>query len=129
MLVIDAAALVGWLMPDEAGIDLAALAAAHDGIAAPWLLWAELRNILIVSERHGRIPADSAEQIADTVDALGIPPDTAPADAVVFDLARRHRLTVHERCIWNWRCGMARRWPAWTRRCWPRRGPRGALAG
>ena len=46
MLVIDASALVGWLMPDENGIDLPALAAEHEDIVAPWLLWAELRNIL-----------------------------------------------------------------------------------
>lgn len=96
MLVIDASALVGWLMPDESGIDLPALAAEHEDIVAPWLLWAELRNILIVSERRGRIPLGSAEQITDAVDALGIILDTTPAGAVVLDLARRHRLTVYD---------------------------------
>lgn len=96
MLVIDASALVGWVMPDETGIDLPALAAEHEDIVAPWLLWAELRNILIVSERRGRIPVGSAEQITDAVDAFGIALDTAPASAVVLDLARRHRLTVYD---------------------------------
>lgn len=96
MLVIDASALVGWVMPDETGIDLPALAAEHEEIVAPWLLWAELRNILVVSERRGRIPGGSAEQITDAVDGLGIALDTAPASAVVLDLARRHRLTVYD---------------------------------
>lgn len=96
MLVIDASALVGWLMPDESGIDLAVLAAEHEDIMAPWLLWAELRNILVVSERRGRIPLGVAEQITDAVDAFGIALDTAPAGSVVLELARRHRLTVYD---------------------------------
>lgn len=96
MLVLVASALVAAAMPDERGIDLPGLAARHEDIAAPWLLWAELRNILVVNERRGRIPAGSAEQIADAVDGLGIVLDTAPAGAVVLDLARRHRLTVYD---------------------------------
>ena len=96
MLVIDASALVGWLMPDESGIDLPALAAEHEDIMAPWLLWAELRNILVVSERRGRIPLGVAEQITDAVDAFGITLDMAPTSAVVLGLARRHRLTVYD---------------------------------
>ena len=96
MLVLDASALVGWVMPDEQGIDLHDLASRHDDILAPWLLWAELRNILVVNERRGRLPAGSAEQITDAVDGLGIELDTNPANAVVLDLARRHRLTVYD---------------------------------
>lgn len=96
MLVLDASALVGWVMPDERGIDLPELAAEHDDLLAPWLLWAELRNILIVNERRGRLPPGSAEQITDAVGGLGIVLDTAPAGPVVLDLARRHRLTVYD---------------------------------
>lgn len=96
MLVLDASALVGWVMPDEQGIDLHDLASRHDDILAPWLLWAELRNILVVNERRGRLPAGSAEQITDAVDGLGIVLDTNPANAVVLDLARRHRLFVYD---------------------------------
>lgn len=58
------------------------------------LLWAGLRNILFVTERRGRLPAGSAEQITDAVDGLGIVLDTNPDNALVLDLARRHRLTV-----------------------------------
>ncbi|WP_230312596.1 type II toxin-antitoxin system VapC family toxin [Paracoccus lichenicola] len=96
MLVLDASALVGWVMPDERGINLPELAALHADIVAPWLLWAELRNILIVNERRGRIPPGTAEQIIDAVEALGIVLDIEPAGAVVLDLARRHRLTIYD---------------------------------
>lgn len=96
MLVLDASACVGWVVPDEQRVDLQDLSCRHDDILAPWLLWAELRNILVVNERRGRLPAGSAEQITDAVDGLGIVLDTNPANAVVLDVARRHRLTVYD---------------------------------
>lgn len=96
MLVIDASALVGWVMPDETDLDLEALSADHAEIAAPWLIWAELRNILIVSGRRGRLPEGMAEQILLAVDGFGLDLDVAPASAVVMDLARRHRLTAYD---------------------------------
>lgn len=95
-LVIDASALIGWAMPDESGLDLDRALTRHDAVLAPWLLWAELRNILLVSERRGRLPAGMAEQLSATFDALAITLDTAPDGAVVFDLARRHGLTAYD---------------------------------
>lgn len=96
MLVVDASALVAWVMPDEAGSDLDALMARHEVVAAPTLLWVELRNILIVSERRGRLPAGMADQIADAVDGLGITLVTPGSSAVVMDLARRHQLSAYD---------------------------------
>ncbi|WP_423211851.1 type II toxin-antitoxin system VapC family toxin [Paracoccus yeei] len=96
MLVIDASALIAWIMPDESGVDLASLTARHDEIEAPWLLWAEVRNILIVNERRGRLPAGAVEQIIEVVDAFGVTLDTKPAQSVVIDLARRHGLTIYD---------------------------------
>ncbi|MFQ8433778.1 hypothetical protein [Amaricoccus sp. W119] len=52
-LVVDASLIARLLLPDEQGIVLELLAA--DDLVAPWLLWAELRDILIVNERHGRL--------------------------------------------------------------------------
>lgn len=96
MLVLDASALLAWLMPDETGPDLAPLLRSTDQVLAPWLLWVELRNILIVSERRGRLPAGAADQIVAAVDQLNIALDTRPANAVVLDLARRHGLSVYD---------------------------------
>lgn len=96
MLVVDASALVAWVMPDEVGSDLDTLMAAHEQILAPTLLWVELRNILIVSERRGRLPVGMADQIADAVDALGITLVAPGSSAVVMDLARRHRLSAYD---------------------------------
>ena len=96
MMVLDASAVVGWIMPDETGIDLAAVIAGGEPLLAPWLMWIELRNILIVSERRGMLPAGMADQIADSVDALGVTLDTAASSPVVMDLARRHGLTGYD---------------------------------
>jgi predicted nucleic acid-binding protein len=96
MLVVDASAVAGWLMPDEAGFDLVDLASRHEIFAAPWLLWAEFRNILIVSERRGRLPEGFADQAIDAVEGLRIALDTSPSNANVLALARRHGLTVYD---------------------------------
>lgn len=95
-LVVDASALVGWVMPDETGLDLGPTLLRGDEVLAPWLLWVELRNILLVAERHGRLAAGMAEQILGTFDALAITMDTTPDGPVVMDLARRHGLTAYD---------------------------------
>jgi predicted nucleic acid-binding protein len=95
MLVLDASALAGWLMPDEAGLDLVALSEQHAEFAAPWLIWAEIRNILLVSERRGRIPANVVEQALEAVDGLGLILDTSLSSAAVAGLCRAHRLTAY----------------------------------
>ncbi|WP_306118208.1 MULTISPECIES: type II toxin-antitoxin system VapC family toxin [unclassified Roseitalea] len=95
-LVIDASALAGWLMPDETGSDLVALAGRHDVFAAPALLWAEIRNILIVAERRGRMSREKVDQAIETIAELGIVLDTAPSSAAVVGLCRRHRLTAYD---------------------------------
>lgn len=95
-LVVDASALIGWAMPDGSGPDLGPALLSQDEVLAPWLLWVELRNILLVSERRGRLPAGMTEQLAGIFDALAITLDTSPEGAVVIDLARRHGLTAHD---------------------------------
>lgn len=96
MFVVDASAVAGWFLPDEGGMDPAALLAGEERVAAPWLLWAELRNVLVVNERRGRIPAGIVEQAVEAVEGLGIELDTTPSGPGVLALARRHRLTVYD---------------------------------
>lgn len=96
MLVLNASALAGWVTPDEVGSDLIALAGRHDVFAAPMLLRAEIRNILIVGERRGRISEDCVNQALEKIDELGIALDTAPSSAAVLSLCRRHRLTAYD---------------------------------
>lgn len=95
-LIIDASALIAWVMPDETGLDLDRALAVHNDVIAPWLLWIELRNILLVSERRGRLSAGMAEQIIEPLEGLGILLDTSPSSQVVMELSRRHGLTAYD---------------------------------
>ena len=94
-LVVDASAAAAWLLPDETGL-LALDAAGSVALDAPWLFWAELRNILIANERRGRLPAGAAESFLAAVDGIDIRLHTDPVETEVLGLARRHGLTVHD---------------------------------
>jgi predicted nucleic acid-binding protein len=95
--VVDASAAAAWLMPDEAAPPglVQALEAAGQ-LAAPWHFWIELRNILLVGERRGRLPRGTADAFLEAVDDLGIALDTAAASGRVLELARRHALTAYD---------------------------------
>ena len=94
-IVIDASALAGLVLPDEADGPLADALRSADPVA-PALLWAEIRNLLLMAERRGRIETGTLEQVLRAIDGLGIEVDTAPASDHVIALARRHRLTVYD---------------------------------
>ena len=84
-------------MPDEVIPEAVVEAVQGAGtLRAPWLFWVELRNILIVGERRGRLLAGAAEDFLEAVDGLGIQLDTQTPSARVLDLARRHRLSAYD---------------------------------
>ena len=95
-LVVDASALIAWLMPDEVGLDLRALIERNGDVGAPWLLWAELRNSMMTFERRGRIPAVTSENILTNVEGLDIRYDTTPSSTTVLTLCRDHRLSAYD---------------------------------
>jgi predicted nucleic acid-binding protein len=94
-IVVDASAVAAWLLPDEAG-PVALDELAHATLDAPWLFWAELRNILIVSERRGRLPVGAGETFLSAIDALNVRLDAAPLEPDVMRIARAHGLTVYD---------------------------------
>ena len=96
MLVIDSSVVLSALLPDEARDDLDALFEQYDEVIAPWLLWAEVRNTLIVAERRGRLAEGLAEEILEALHDLGIALDQSPRSASVLRLARKHELSVYE---------------------------------
>ena len=62
----------------------------------PWLWWAEIRNVFIVAERHGRMKATETTAALAELQALGIRLDHAPDSATTQRLARTHRLTMYD---------------------------------
>jgi predicted nucleic acid-binding protein len=95
-LVVDASAIGGWILPDETRLDMAALMRVHSRLLAPWLLWAEIRNLLIVQERRKRLSLGQAEKALVAVDKLRIEFDSEPDSSMVLSLARLHGLTVYD---------------------------------
>lgn len=97
-LILDASVVAALLLPDETPpAHLAASVDAATGqLHAPWLLWAELRNVLLLAERRGRLPEGAAEAFLPLADRLGIALDTGADSAAVLRLARGHRLTIYD---------------------------------
>jgi predicted nucleic acid-binding protein len=94
-IVVDASAMAALLLPDGAappGFE----AAARSGLDAPWLFWAELRNILIISERRSRLPAGATERLLEAADGLRIRLHADPSETAVLRLARSHELSVYD---------------------------------
>jgi predicted nucleic acid-binding protein len=62
----------------------------------PALWWFEVRNILIVNERRGRLAHADTAAFLRGLSRLGIVTDRAPEETAVLTLARKHRLTVYD---------------------------------
>jgi predicted nucleic acid-binding protein len=94
-VVVDASALAGLVLPDEDGLAIAQMLASAVPVA-PQLIWAEIRNLLLMAERRGRIGAGVVEQALAAIGDLGLVLDVGAGSDRVMDLARRHRLTVYD---------------------------------
>jgi predicted nucleic acid-binding protein len=96
--VLDASVVASWLLPDEDHPQaLAALERLKTEDAwVPTLLWFELRNMLVVSERRQRLtPAQTAAALA-TVHGLPLTVDDQADSDTTLQLARAHRLSVYD---------------------------------
>jgi predicted nucleic acid-binding protein len=96
--VVDASIVGCWCFPDEADT-LAELAFQRlhvEGAIVPALWWFEVRNLVVIAERRGRlVPAGAAEFLADLED-LPIRIDREPHSELILGLARTYRLTVYD---------------------------------
>ena len=68
----------------------------NDEGCVPSLWWFEVRNVLIVAERRGRLHESDTALFLRSLSRLPIAVDRAPEEAVVLTLARRHGLTVYD---------------------------------
>lgn len=86
---------MAWFMPDEPGAAVEAIEPGTE-LVVPALFWAEIRNVMLVGERRGRIRPGIAETLLAQIDGLDLIYDTAPVDADVLRLARTHGLTIYD---------------------------------
>jgi predicted nucleic acid-binding protein len=100
-LVIDCSVTMAWCFEDEcdpyADATLAAMASAEACVPSVWSL--EVTNVLLVTERRGRIaPADSARfvQLLEDLPIVVDQDDRRRIHGPVLDLGRRTGLSVYD---------------------------------
>jgi len=96
-IVVDCSVAAAWALADERTpwTSASLQAATMDGAIVPSLFWFEIRNVLIVNERRGRIDATQITRFLADLDPLA-ELDHHPSEAEVLRLARAHALTVYD---------------------------------
>jgi predicted nucleic acid-binding protein len=97
-LVVDPSALLGLVMADEAAEYASGVLGEIErgGAVVPSIFWYEVRNVLVVNERRGRIGQEETDSFLASLAELPIDVVPLPPELAVLDLARRHRLTVYD---------------------------------
>jgi predicted nucleic acid-binding protein len=96
--VLDASVSACWAFDDE-DHPTAALALERlrtDEAHAPTLWWYEMRNIIVINERRGRLTMEDATAFLRSLGELGISDHHAPDERTVLLIARTYRLTVYD---------------------------------
>jgi predicted nucleic acid-binding protein len=96
--VVDTSVAVCWFMPDERHpiADAAFRRIIDDPAVTPVLWWYELRNVLIVNERRGRLDNAKTARVLRLLRGLAVATDADVEEEALMQLARRHRLTVYD---------------------------------
>ena len=98
MFVVDASIAGAWLLPDETNAlaEYAMVRMADEDAVAPDLLQHEVRNILLIAERRGRISPDSLHSALARLRAVPLRLVARGDDVEIVRLARQHRLTAYD---------------------------------
>jgi predicted nucleic acid-binding protein len=96
--VVDASVAACWLLPDETDhrADAAFARFPNDSALVPSLWWFEMRNILLSSERRGRLNPSTTVQFLSLLNNMPIQIDRNPDETAMMTLARRHKLTAYD---------------------------------
>ena len=96
--VLDSSVTMAWMLRDEpsARADAILEQVADIGGVAPALWWVEVRNVLVIAERKGRLTQEDTAAAVQAIDALGVRLDQAPDSVSLFRLARTHGLTAYD---------------------------------
>src|SRR6266404_8714221 len=96
-LVIDASVVAAWAFEEEhANAELAFARVRTEEAFVPALWWYELRNVLVLGERRGRLTEQDTARFLRDISRLAVTMDSSPDETHVLTLARRHRLTVYD---------------------------------
>ena len=95
---LDSSVTLAWVLRDEQSsrADATLEQVAKIGGTAPALWWVEVRNVLVIAERRGRLTPEDTTVAVQALDALGIHLDHAPDKASLFRLVRTHGLSAYD---------------------------------
>lgn len=98
VLVLDASVVACWILPDEqnARADLSLNAMETTSAFVPDIWDYQIRNLLLMNERRGRISPETAAAGLSFLSALPIGAERIGNMDLVLDLARKHRLTFYD---------------------------------
>jgi len=105
--VLDASVAGVWMFQDEQHpqADIALDLLRDEPAMVPTLWWFEVRNMLVLGERRGRISETARIEFLAFLKRLPIEIALLPRDDDIFELAHRHGLTFYDACY----CELARR--------------------
>ena len=98
-IVIDASIEAAWCFPQEEGsldADSVAMQIISEIGIVPMVFWYEIRNVLINSERSGRIDQQGTKRFLERLGELQFDVDHGHDERDTLNLARRHHLTVYD---------------------------------
>jgi predicted nucleic acid-binding protein len=95
--VLDASVVAAWWSaePPDAVADAALERLATESGVVPALWWFEVRNALLAAEWRKHHDSDGTAAFLQRLGQLPVLVDREPAEGVLLDLARRHRLGIH----------------------------------
>jgi predicted nucleic acid-binding protein len=95
---LDASVTITWAIRDEDHpiADLALRELQSGSAIVPGIWWYEIRNILVLCERRGRISAADSNRFLRDLEPLHIDIDFPGSGAHVMDLSRKHKLSVYD---------------------------------
>ncbi|CCF22373.1 PilT protein domain protein (plasmid) [Pseudorhizobium banfieldiae] len=95
--VIDASMAAAWLLPEEySDAAEAVIATINAPCPVPSLFWFEIRNILAMAERRGRIGGGGALVYMERVRRLPLDDAGIGGDSLVLLLAANHALSAYD---------------------------------
>jgi predicted nucleic acid-binding protein len=96
--VLDVSVTAAWAFSDESNADAdfaLGLLSSEQALTTP-LWWYEIRNVLVVNERRGRLTEAKTNLFLDKLARLPIGIEPLPVGLEVLNLARRHKLTAYD---------------------------------
>lgn len=95
--VIDASMAVAWLLPEDfSDAAEAVVASISEACPVPSLFWFEVRNILAMAERRGRIGSGEALLGMERLRRLPIDDAGVGGDGSILLLAAKHMLSAYD---------------------------------